>query len=170
MKELSIIPDNNWSKPRNSWYTLSNTLIVHSLRTLSPHRPGDDNLPFQWIISSEQRLPCACLASCRICLVPSLLFSNHSQHLQNFLWSSLCLQRGHLSKCCCEALYFNFKLPCLWSWHIPFKIKKNPCLCPAAYHIKHSYMPMTAAGRFAKPAGHTGKCGHTGYHYQCPTN
>lgn len=77
VKKLPIISDNNWSKPRNSWYTLSNPLIVHSLKTLSPHRPGDDSLPFHLIISPQQKLPCTSLASCRICLLLSLLLSNH---------------------------------------------------------------------------------------------
>lgn len=112
VKKLSVILDNNRSKLRNSRYTLSNPLIVHSLKIPSPHRPGGDDLPFQLITSPEQNLLCSSLASCRVCLLFSLLLSNRSQHLHKFLRSLLHLWRGHLSKCCSKVLCFNFEF--LW--------------------------------------------------------
>lgn len=88
-KNYHFFSDNNWSKPRNSWYTLSNPLIFHSLKILCPHSSGDDSLLFQSIISIEQKLPCTSLSSHRIYLLLSLLLSKHFQYLHNFLWSLL---------------------------------------------------------------------------------
>lgn len=151
MKKLPIIPANNWSKPRNPSYTLSDALIVHSLKNLTPHRPGDEDLPFHVMISPEQKLPCAPLASCRICLFLSLLLSNLSQHLYSFLWLMLHLCRGHLSKCCLEALYFNSEFPKIWSWHFPLERRKEKF--PSCFILHKAHLRASNSSRLPDMSG-----------------
>lgn len=149
------------------WYTLSDTLIVCSLKILSPHGPGNGNLPFHLIISPEQKLwlpaeftsffPSCFQIGPNICIT----FFGHCSTSGEFT-----CQSPAMKSCILILNFHSFEA----DFSIRKKKKKKKYLYPAVYRMKHSYVLAAAAGHFAKPAVHMGKCSHAGYHHRCPTN